>query len=208
MKDVGQTKSYIRILEGSTVLRIALVERPVGTLTVFHFLHKLQETTITDFIQSGWNRRTIEKSLKRLVKLGLVDRKQTSQFPRFEKRYSLTQSGAYIAGFVNMLKEACDKHEEVCLEDMSRYPKGCLRLLVYLSREKWKGITNLLKETGLSANQAYKCLRALDSAGILSVDRTKKLRTKVISCESTPVGNQVSIRLDAIDSALDRILQK
>ena len=188
--------------------RIALIERPVGTLAVFTFLHKRGEATISDFVNSGWNRRTVERSLKKLLKLAFVRRKKVSRFPRFEKRYSLTQSGIYVARFANMLREACNQQKSHSLDDLLRSPKGCMQVFVYLSRKGWRGISDLLKETGLSANQAYKCLKKLDAEGYLSIELEKTRRTRMLSCKLTAKGNRVSIILDALDMALARTVAR
>ena len=187
--------------------RIALIEKPVGTICVFTFLHRLKEATITDFIGSGWNRRTTKQSLDKLLKLGLVDRMETSRFPRFEKKYRLTPSGVYVSKFVGMVKEACDKHERFSLEKVSRSPKGCMRLLVHFSREGWEGISDLTKKTQLSANQAYKCLRALENVGVLAMKRRKRGRAEILSCKLTSDGSRTSLCFDALESTLDRALR-
>ena len=205
---MSHAESQISNLGGKHLRWIAHVERPVGTLNVFIFLHNSKDATMTDFISAGWNRRTIERSLKRLVKLDLVDKRQTSRFPRFEKRYSLTPSGTYVARFADTLKETCERCARYSFEEMKNLPKGSMPLLVYFSRREWQGISDVLKETGLSANQAYKCLRALEKAAILSIEQQDGRRTRILSCKLTSMGSRISLVVDALASALEKSLSR
>ena len=186
---------------------VALVERPVGTLTVFTFLYERTEASISDFISSGWNRTTIRRSLGRLLSLELIQMSKTSRFPRFKKMYTLTSSGSYLAGYVRLAEEVCKGCGLFSLEEISRLPKGCLRVIVHFSRRGWHGLSSLLKDTQLSAKQAYRCLATLEEKGVLVIQRKREERERILACRLRPEASRVSLVFDALDGALDRTLR-
>lgn len=186
--------------------KIALVEKPVGTLRVLTFLHEFEKATMTDFITSGWNRRTIEQSLKRLMSLGLIEKTKISQFPRFKKEYGLTSSGVYVAKYAEMARDACRELGGLSFREALGFPKGCMRILVYLSRREWRGTSELLKETELSANQIYRCLSALEKEGFIVVERESIRKKVILSCGHAPRIGKLLMSFDALDGALERAL--
>ncbi|MFQ5885261.1 MAG: hypothetical protein ACE5IO_09200, partial [Thermoplasmata archaeon] len=160
---------------------IASIERPVLALRLLLFLQKGNKDNLASIAMQGWNRRTVEASLKRLSELELVDYETRSSFPRFEKKYFLTGAGERIAVFVRHMEKELESCLECSIEDLSAFPKGCLSIVVHVLRSGWIGVTRMIEEISISPAQTYRCLDFLEDREILHKKEEQRRGRKISS---------------------------
>lgn len=153
-------------------------------------------------VSEGWNRRTVQSSVRILRKLKLLDVKASGAFPRFENKYYLSKKGLYVADFVRHLREILRLSLGMTMEDLPKLPKGCMSVLIYLLSRRYKGITRMLEELSISPHQAYRCLASLESKGILRREEHRRGKTTVSFFRLSENGVLVAVAMDALDRAL------
>jgi DNA-binding HxlR family transcriptional regulator len=183
---------------------IASVERPTLALGILLFLQRNCKATLSDMISEGWNRRTLETTLRKLRDLELLEVESSKSFPYFKKEYILTLRGGYIANFVNHMEYVLKSRLECGVEDLSTFPKGCVRILVHIHRRGWDGIANILEQVRISPNQAYRCLEFLAKKGILTKEEHQRGKQVFSSYSLSNVGVHIAVTVDALDRALRR----
>ena len=183
---------------------VASIERPNLALGILLFLQRNYKATLSDMISRGWNRRTLETTLRKLKKLGLLEVEPHKSFPYFKKKYVLTMKGGYIANFVNHLEYVLKSRLECEVEELSTFPKGCMRILVHMHRKGWGGIAKILEQMKISPNQAYRCLDFMTTKGILSKEEYQRGKQTISSYSLSEIGVHIAVTMDALDRALTR----
>ena len=153
-------------------------------------------------ISRGWNRRTLETTLGKLRNLGLLEVESHKSFPYFKKKYVLTTKGGYIANFVNHLEYVLKSRLECEVKDLSAFPKGCMRILVYIHRKGWGGIARILEQTKMSPNQAYRCLEFMAAKELLFKEEYQRGKQTISSYSLSEIGVHIAVTMDALDRAL------
>jgi DNA-binding MarR family transcriptional regulator len=77
---------------------LTALEKPVGTIRILLHLAEMKETTISSLVRElGMNQRTAYSALDKLLSARLIYREEESNFPRFCKKYYLTDHGLAVA---------------------------------------------------------------------------------------------------------------
>ncbi len=154
-------------------------------------------------LSEGWNRKTLEASLERLVELGLVRIEAYRFFPRFGRNYSLTESGEYVACFVKHLERQVKSTLGIRFADFCELPKGCMAILVSMNRRGYEGISRILEKLDMSPHQAYRCLDSMEECKILLKEELSRGKKQVTSYSLSEDGLHVAVAVDALDRALE-----
>jgi DNA-binding HxlR family transcriptional regulator len=198
------TKPYTKGKERGLLTRegVGSFEKPKLALRVLLFLRRNGKTGVLNMLPEGWNRKTAVSSLMKLEELNLVSMETHKSFPRFEKRYCLTQKGEYVANFVRHLEAELSSSFGMDLDDLSNLPKGCLPILVYILSRRYQGISRMLNELNISPHQTYRCLSSMESRGILCREEHHSGKRIVSSYCLSENGVLVAVAVDALDKAL------